>query len=79
MISCLNVVLSVIMVEEFVQHGPLDMFMRNHRSELTPSWKFQVAEQLSSVLSYLVKYLSLNLTLFHPCLHFVKYLQLMGQ
>uniref|UniRef100_A0A673HT49 non-specific protein-tyrosine kinase n=1 Tax=Sinocyclocheilus rhinocerous TaxID=307959 RepID=A0A673HT49_9TELE len=42
-----------IMVEEFVQHGPLDLFMRNHRSELTPSWKFQVAEQLSSVLSYL--------------------------
>uniref|UniRef100_A0A673HTA9 non-specific protein-tyrosine kinase n=1 Tax=Sinocyclocheilus rhinocerous TaxID=307959 RepID=A0A673HTA9_9TELE len=54
MISCLiAVVLSVIMVEEFVQHGPLDLFMRNHRSELTPSWKFQVAEQLSSVLSYL--------------------------
>uniref|UniRef100_A0A9J7Z4V4 non-specific protein-tyrosine kinase n=1 Tax=Cyprinus carpio carpio TaxID=630221 RepID=A0A9J7Z4V4_CYPCA len=53
MISCLFVVLSVIMVEEFVQHGPLDLFMRNHRSELTPSWKFQVAEQLSSVLSYL--------------------------
>uniref|UniRef100_A0A8C2Q0N2 non-specific protein-tyrosine kinase n=1 Tax=Cyprinus carpio TaxID=7962 RepID=A0A8C2Q0N2_CYPCA len=74
MISCLFVVLSVIMVEEFVQHGPLDLFMRNHRSELTPSWKFQVAEQLSSVLSYLVQYLSLNLTLFHSCLHFVKYL-----
>uniref|UniRef100_A0A672PDV8 non-specific protein-tyrosine kinase n=1 Tax=Sinocyclocheilus grahami TaxID=75366 RepID=A0A672PDV8_SINGR len=45
--------MDVIMVEEFVQHGPLDLFMRNHRSELTPSWKFQVAEQLSSVLSYL--------------------------
>ncbi|TRY97555.1 hypothetical protein DNTS_002592 [Danionella cerebrum] len=45
--------MDVIMVEEFVQHGPLDLFMRNHRSDLTPSWKFQVAEQLSSVLSYL--------------------------
>uniref|UniRef100_A0A8C2HBX5 non-specific protein-tyrosine kinase n=1 Tax=Cyprinus carpio TaxID=7962 RepID=A0A8C2HBX5_CYPCA len=45
--------MDVIMVEDFVQHGPLDLFMRNHRSELTPSWKFQVAEQLSSVLSYL--------------------------
>uniref|UniRef100_A0A8C2JKW6 Tyrosine-protein kinase n=1 Tax=Cyprinus carpio TaxID=7962 RepID=A0A8C2JKW6_CYPCA len=66
--------MDIIMVEEFVQHGPLDLFMRNHRSELTPSWKFQVAEQLSSVLSYLVQYLSLNLTLFHSCLHFVKYL-----
>ncbi|RXN27686.1 tyrosine- kinase JAK1-like protein [Labeo rohita] len=45
--------MDIIMVEELVQHGPLDLFMRNHRSELTPSWKFQVAEQLSSVLSYL--------------------------
>ncbi|XP_026062683.1 tyrosine-protein kinase JAK1-like [Carassius auratus] len=45
--------MDIIMVEEFVQHGPLDLFMRNHRSHLTPSWKFQVAEQLSSVLSYL--------------------------
>ncbi|XP_052429947.1 tyrosine-protein kinase JAK1-like [Carassius gibelio] len=49
---CMHI-MDVIMVEEFVQHGPLDLFMRNHRSELTPSWKFQVAEQLSSVLSYL--------------------------
>ncbi|KAK7158820.1 hypothetical protein R3I94_005226 [Phoxinus phoxinus] len=45
--------MDVIMVEEFVQRGPLDLFMRNHRPELTLSWKFQVAEQLSSVLSYL--------------------------
>lgn len=66
------------MVEEFVQHGPLDLFMRNHRSDLTPSWKFHVVEQLSSVLSYLVQYLSLNLTLFHPRLHSVKYLKVMG-
>ncbi|XP_056119496.1 tyrosine-protein kinase JAK1-like [Rhinichthys klamathensis goyatoka] len=45
--------MDVIMVEEFVQCGPLDLFMRSHRSDLTPPWKFQVAEQLSSVLSYL--------------------------
>uniref|UniRef100_A0A8C2JMU2 Tyrosine-protein kinase n=1 Tax=Cyprinus carpio TaxID=7962 RepID=A0A8C2JMU2_CYPCA len=74
MVLMYGVCMHIIMVEEFVQHGPLDLFMRNHRSELTPSWKFQVAEQLSSVLSYLVQYLSLNLTLFHSCLHFVKYL-----
>ncbi|KAL7876621.1 hypothetical protein AOLI_G00115840 [Acnodon oligacanthus] len=45
--------MDIIMVEEFVQHGPLDLFMRAHHSVLTPSWKFQVAEQLASVLSYL--------------------------
>ncbi|XP_076829600.1 tyrosine-protein kinase JAK1-like [Brachyhypopomus gauderio] len=45
--------MDVIMVEEFVQHGPLDLFMRAHHSDLTPSWKFQVADQLASVLSYL--------------------------
>uniref|UniRef100_A0A4W4FCG3 non-specific protein-tyrosine kinase n=1 Tax=Electrophorus electricus TaxID=8005 RepID=A0A4W4FCG3_ELEEL len=45
--------MDIIMVEEFVLHGPLDMFMRAHHSELTPSWKFQVADQLASVLSYL--------------------------
>uniref|UniRef100_A0AAR2L2N2 Tyrosine-protein kinase n=1 Tax=Pygocentrus nattereri TaxID=42514 RepID=A0AAR2L2N2_PYGNA len=45
--------MDIIMVEEFVQHGPLDLFMRAHHSILTPSWKFQVAEQLASVLSYL--------------------------
>lgn len=45
--------MDVIMVEEFVQHGPLDLFMRARHNALTPSWKFQVAEQLASVLSYL--------------------------
>ncbi|XP_066536675.1 tyrosine-protein kinase JAK1-like [Hoplias malabaricus] len=45
--------MDIIMVEEFVQHGPLDLFMRAHHSDLMPSWKFQVAEQLASVLSYL--------------------------
>ncbi|XP_053351570.1 tyrosine-protein kinase JAK1-like [Clarias gariepinus] len=45
--------MDIIMVEEFVQHGPLDLFMRAHHADLTPSWKFQVAEQLASALSYL--------------------------
>ncbi|XP_062849853.1 tyrosine-protein kinase JAK1-like [Trichomycterus rosablanca] len=45
--------MDIIMVEEFVQHGPLDLFMRAHHAELSPSWKFQVAEQLAGVLSYL--------------------------
>ncbi|XP_028832487.1 tyrosine-protein kinase JAK1-like [Denticeps clupeoides] len=43
----------IIMVEEFLQHGPLDVFMRVNHSSLCPSWKFQVAKQLASALSYL--------------------------
>ncbi|KAJ8270270.1 hypothetical protein GJAV_G00112360 [Gymnothorax javanicus] len=42
-----------IMVEEFVQLGPLDIFMRRQRHFLTTPWKFQVAKQLASALSYL--------------------------
>uniref|UniRef100_A0A8K9XDJ4 Tyrosine-protein kinase n=1 Tax=Oncorhynchus mykiss TaxID=8022 RepID=A0A8K9XDJ4_ONCMY len=42
-----------IMVEEFVQLGPLDMFMRRQHSPLSTPWKFQVAKQLASALSYL--------------------------
>lgn len=42
-----------IMVEEFVQHGPLDQFMKNHSQQISTSWKFQVAKQLASALSYL--------------------------
>uniref|UniRef100_A0A674D956 Tyrosine-protein kinase n=1 Tax=Salmo trutta TaxID=8032 RepID=A0A674D956_SALTR len=42
-----------IMVEEFVQLGPLDVFMRRQRSPLSTPWKFQVAKQLASALSYL--------------------------
>lgn len=44
-----------IMVEEFVKHGPLDLFMRIQTTPLTTPWKFQVAKQLASALSYLVK------------------------
>ncbi|TVK90657.1 Tyrosine-protein kinase JAK1 [Bagarius yarrelli] len=42
-----------IMVEEFVQFGPLDLFMRRQAAPLSTSWKFQVAKQLASALSYL--------------------------
>uniref|UniRef100_A0A674PNA5 Tyrosine-protein kinase n=1 Tax=Takifugu rubripes TaxID=31033 RepID=A0A674PNA5_TAKRU len=42
-----------IMVEEFVQLGPLDVYMRRQQSPLSIPWKFQVAKQLASALSYL--------------------------
>ncbi|KAL4635021.1 tyrosine-protein kinase JAK1 isoform X1 [Arapaima gigas] len=42
-----------IIVEEYVQLGPLDLFMRRQHSSLTTLWKFQVAKQLASALSYL--------------------------
>lgn len=46
---------SDIMVEEFVQLGPLDLFMRRQQTPLSTPWKFQVAKQLASALSYLVR------------------------
>ncbi|XP_076122479.1 non-receptor tyrosine-protein kinase TYK2 isoform X1 [Alosa pseudoharengus] len=42
-----------VMVEEFVEFGPLDNFLRKERGRLTPQWKFTVAKQLASALSYL--------------------------
>lgn len=42
-----------IMVEEFVQLGPLDQFLSRQKIPLSTSWKFQVAKQLASALSYL--------------------------
>ncbi|KAI5628251.1 tyrosine-protein kinase JAK1 [Silurus asotus] len=42
-----------IMVEEFVHFGPLDLFMRREAVPLSTAWKFQVAKQLASALSYL--------------------------
>uniref|UniRef100_A0A8C1HES1 Tyrosine-protein kinase JAK1 n=2 Tax=Cyprinus carpio TaxID=7962 RepID=A0A8C1HES1_CYPCA len=42
-----------IMVEEFVQYGPLDLFMRRQSIPLSTAWKFQVAKQLAGALSYL--------------------------
>ncbi|XP_064575522.1 tyrosine-protein kinase JAK1 isoform X2 [Zonotrichia leucophrys gambelii] len=42
-----------IMVEEFVECGPLDLFMHKKSELLTTPWKFKVAKQLASALSYL--------------------------
>ncbi|KGL74836.1 Tyrosine-protein kinase JAK1, partial [Tinamus guttatus] len=42
-----------IMVEEFVEFGPLDLFMHRRSEVLTTPWKFKVAKQLASALSYL--------------------------
>ncbi|XP_041277596.1 tyrosine-protein kinase JAK1 [Onychostruthus taczanowskii] len=42
-----------IMVEEFVECGPLDLFMHKKSEVLTTPWKFKVAKQLASALSYL--------------------------
>uniref|UniRef100_A0A8C8D9N1 Tyrosine-protein kinase n=1 Tax=Oncorhynchus tshawytscha TaxID=74940 RepID=A0A8C8D9N1_ONCTS len=49
-----------IMVEEFVQFGPLDLLMRRQHSPLGTPWKFQVAKQLASALSYLVRHTVLS-------------------
>ncbi|XP_061556654.1 non-receptor tyrosine-protein kinase TYK2 [Phycodurus eques] len=42
-----------IMVEEFVEFGPLDVFLRKEKDKLTPRWKCIVAKQLASALNYL--------------------------
>uniref|UniRef100_A0A8C5LZN0 Tyrosine-protein kinase n=1 Tax=Leptobrachium leishanense TaxID=445787 RepID=A0A8C5LZN0_9ANUR len=42
-----------IMVEEFVEHGPLDVCLRKDKLKLTAGWKFTVARQLASALNYL--------------------------
>nr|XP_056723205.1 non-receptor tyrosine-protein kinase TYK2 [Euleptes europaea] len=42
-----------IMVEEFIEHGPLDVFLRKNKGRITVGWKFTVAAQLASALSYL--------------------------
>lgn len=43
-----------IMVEEFVEHGPLDVLLRKEKGRVTVGWKITVAKQLASALSYLV-------------------------
>lgn len=43
-----------IMVEEFVEFGPLDVFLRKHKAAVNAKWKFIVSIQLASALSYLV-------------------------
>uniref|UniRef100_A0A8B9VH49 Tyrosine-protein kinase n=1 Tax=Anas zonorhyncha TaxID=75864 RepID=A0A8B9VH49_9AVES len=44
-----------IMVQEYVRHGPLDLYLKkNHgESKVTTSWKLQVAKQLAYALNYL--------------------------
>ncbi|XP_054614350.1 non-receptor tyrosine-protein kinase TYK2 isoform X2 [Dunckerocampus dactyliophorus] len=42
-----------IMVEEFVEFGPLDVFLRKEKAKVTPRWKFIAARQLASALNYL--------------------------
>ncbi|NXS56772.1 TYK2 kinase, partial [Brachypteracias leptosomus] len=42
-----------IMVEEFVEHGPLDVLLRKQKGRITVGWKITVAKQLASALSYL--------------------------
>uniref|UniRef100_A0A8C4HZ18 Tyrosine-protein kinase n=1 Tax=Dicentrarchus labrax TaxID=13489 RepID=A0A8C4HZ18_DICLA len=42
-----------IMVEEFVEFGPLDVFLHKEKASVTPQWKFIVAKQLASALNYL--------------------------
>lgn len=43
-----------IMVEEFVKFGPLDIFLHKEKASISGRWKFIVAIQLASALSYLV-------------------------
>lgn len=45
------------MAEEFVEFGPLDVFLRKEKASVTPQWKFIVAKQLASALNYLVSFL----------------------
>ncbi|XP_053514400.1 non-receptor tyrosine-protein kinase TYK2 isoform X2 [Artibeus jamaicensis] len=42
-----------IMVTEYVEHGPLDVWLRRERGRVPVAWKVAVAQQLASALSYL--------------------------
>lgn len=42
------------MVEEYLEYGPLDVFLRNEKASVTAQWKFIVALQLARALNYLV-------------------------
>lgn len=44
-----------IMVTEYVEHGPLDVWLRRERGCVPVAWKVAVAQQLASALSYLVR------------------------
>lgn len=45
------------MVEEYIEHGPLDVFLRKNKGRIIVGWKITVATQLASALSYLVSFL----------------------
>ncbi|XP_023373778.1 non-receptor tyrosine-protein kinase TYK2 [Otolemur garnettii] len=42
-----------IMVTEYVEHGPIDVWLRRERGRVPVAWKVVVAQQLASALSYL--------------------------
>ncbi|XP_047215963.1 non-receptor tyrosine-protein kinase TYK2-like [Girardinichthys multiradiatus] len=42
-----------IMVEEYLEYGPLDVFLRKQKASVTAQWKFIVALQLARALNYL--------------------------
>lgn len=44
-----------IMVTEYVEHGPLDVWLRREKGHVPVAWKVAVAQQLASALSYLVR------------------------
>uniref|UniRef100_A0A672QKL7 Tyrosine-protein kinase n=1 Tax=Sinocyclocheilus grahami TaxID=75366 RepID=A0A672QKL7_SINGR len=43
----------IALVREFVEFGPLDVFLHREKACVTPQWKFTVAKQLASALCYL--------------------------
>lgn len=45
-----------IMVQEFVEYGALDLYLKRGRS-VSVSWKLDVAKQLASVLTFLVSWM----------------------
>uniref|UniRef100_UPI00398EDC69 non-receptor tyrosine-protein kinase TYK2 n=1 Tax=Pristiophorus japonicus TaxID=55135 RepID=UPI00398EDC69 len=42
-----------IIVEEYVEFGPLDVLLRKEKGKLSPEWSLTVIQQLASALSYL--------------------------
>lgn len=64
-----------IMVEEYVEFGPLDVFLRKEKASVTPQWKFIVAKQLATALNYLV-----SMFFYHfICEHILQLLSHLGE
>lgn len=53
-LSSSSYIFADIIVTEFVEHGPLDVWLRRQRGQVPMTWKMVVAQQLASALSYLV-------------------------